>query len=161
VKDWAFVHVPRTGGTTIASQLGVSDGHTPADAFDSKYVLGMVRNPYDRAVSICAAHLGYEKGDRILSVEAFEAWVRDGMIADVGAGWHDRRCSEWRHMLGTVVRGAAVLLCHPTNGILLGPIRGIPGGYARYLVDIRRRSYRTTPGTLTGFEPTRMATLLP
>lgn len=83
-----FVHIPRTGGTTIASQLAASNGHLPAEAFPARQILSMVRNPYDRAVSICAMH--FKAFEYPLTIECFEQWVRDGMATDIvnrGTAW--------------------------------------------------------------------------
>jgi hypothetical protein len=75
-----FIHIPRTGGTSIAAQIGSSTFHYPARAFAGP-TFAVVRNPYDRAVSICASQFDWTSDP--LPVEVFEEWVKNDMWADV------------------------------------------------------------------------------
>lgn len=89
---WRFIHIPRTGGTAFRATygLGIVKGHTahaPASWFeDAEYLFTIVRNPFDRAVSLCAYLYGWQQ----LDVQTFRTWVSRGCPsqthASIGAG---------------------------------------------------------------------------
>jgi len=97
---WRFVHIPRTGGSSLTTALGrqgTEPGapHTPAHAFSPEVRLfSILRDPFDRAVSICA-YLCATYGRR-LSPADFRDWVRLGCppsITDEPRGVH---INGWR-----------------------------------------------------------------
>lgn len=86
-----FLHVPRTGGSSIRQAWDLKhpelQGHAPPAAADFLY--GCVRNPWDRAVSLW--HWLDEPG-------TFEGWVRAGLCPTFtpGASFEiTRPCSWW------------------------------------------------------------------
>ncbi len=73
-----FIHVPRTGGTTIRAAFGekiTNYNHVPAtdvrandpDAWDAAWTFGFIRNPWQRAISFFD-HTG-------LPPSKFEEWI--------------------------------------------------------------------------------------
>jgi hypothetical protein len=73
-----FVHVPKTGGTSVAKSLALMDSHEPAAKraqdrrWASKKTFAYVRNPWDHAVS-------WWLYSRICENFPFSVWVVDGM----------------------------------------------------------------------------------
>jgi len=77
-----FVHVPRAGGGTLRQALGLAapltTGHRPYHAGrdgDNRLVIGMARNPWDRAISL------YEHHRRAHRAMSFADWVAGPMQA--------------------------------------------------------------------------------
>lgn len=58
-RELIFIHVPKTGGTSLAEAMGVQCGHIPvsrykfrnADRFSKAFSFAFVRNPWDRLFS--------------------------------------------------------------------------------------------------------------
>jgi hypothetical protein len=91
--EWRFIHVPKTAGTAILEMLQQNSSspgvhpypHMPALFFPENWLLfGVIRNPYDRLVSICS-HIFRNRGTP-LDIETFENWVLGGMSTVVGEG---------------------------------------------------------------------------
>lgn len=103
-NSWAFVHIPRTGGTSLRHMLhkhldtetkGMGAvfpdkrGHLPAwkhaerPDWEDTYSFAVVRNPFDRAVSLWS--YCRKAGGAQLWGENFADWVRAGMPAQFGA----------------------------------------------------------------------------
>lgn len=95
---WVYVHIPRTGGTSLQRYLGAVPGvhyfgHTPVHAHVSLLGPGRwaelltfatIRSPYDRAVSL----FHYFYGDRTTLLKdeeliaGFQQWVLGGLPTD-------------------------------------------------------------------------------
>lgn len=81
--DWAFIHIPRTGGTAFRAVYGSgparkpSRSQHPSDGLDAAYLFAFVRNPFDRAVSLCA----YLHPAESLKLDTFRHWVLAGCVS--------------------------------------------------------------------------------
>lgn len=81
MKGFRFVHVPRTGGTSVRAALGIHEPETHLTAEECRRrraevrLFAFVRNPWERAVSIYAFFL---RGRRVTPV-GFRRWVAEGM----------------------------------------------------------------------------------
>ena len=82
--SWLYIHIPRTGGSTIREQIGMGAAdskveHLPLRAYNVNGAVPftVVRNPFDRAVSLAAILQPNRHHDQI-TPEFFEAWVRGG-----------------------------------------------------------------------------------
>lgn len=88
---WVFIHVPKTGGSSIAAALGhkirgpvdTELGHmfakTARDEYgrDPKQMFAVVRNPYDRAVSLYGQLV---KGNHVMTPELVQDFWKDDRI---------------------------------------------------------------------------------
>jgi len=99
ITNYIFVHIPKTGGTSVATVLGCIDvtGHsTPAriieeigqDLWDSCFKFTLVRNPWDHAVSFYRAHKEeFNVGEKPVNTSTFGGWVLDGMRVSWQRDW--------------------------------------------------------------------------
>lgn len=73
-EDKVFIHIPKTGGTSIRKTLKIKPElyHRRLDEFDPfpENTFAVVRNPYDRAVSLC----GHFRNHTYITPEIFEDW---------------------------------------------------------------------------------------
>jgi len=84
---WRFIHIPKNGGSSFSQVfgLGTEPGHphSPASCFpDEIWKVALVRNPYDRAVSICG-HILRGILDGPLSPGVFREWVASGFPTSI------------------------------------------------------------------------------
>ena len=83
VHNFAFIHIPKTGGTSINRALGLADEHKTAmqlrgrlgERWDRKFRFAFVRNPWDRAVSSFRFALDQNKDSRFVAL-TFREWLR-------------------------------------------------------------------------------------
>lgn len=121
-----FIHIPKAGGTSVASQLyGKRAGHSTAaqfqdvlgkEAFNALFSFSVVRNPYDRIVS--AYHFarqggGSEGGIRHLPVYKSETFAS-----------FDRFVKEWLihqdpHTTELVFRPQYLFVCDEQDNLML------------------------------------------
>lgn len=105
---WRFVHIPRTGGTSLAEAYGRGTDprghpHSPASAYPSRFALWtVVRNPFSRAVSIYT----YLHRNGPATPAGFQHWAaagfpvegrlgtpaKDLVISDQQVNWLDAPC---------------------------------------------------------------------
>lgn len=88
-----FIHIPKNGGSAIRATYG--DGnmpsthpHNPPSYFpDADFLWCVLRNPLDRAVSICAHLFRYTR--QTIKPSLFRGWVADGFPHQPKAGIKD------------------------------------------------------------------------
>ena len=140
-KEMLFVHIPKTGGTTIEAVLKIPKNHALAfDRFQelerpTTFTVAVVRNPWDRALSwyrFCVAgagppphpvahctfarklNLGLRKSPGKKS--AAEA---NALVADVVAAWLKTVLTERRYANLWVSTPMSVYVTHPLTGEFL------------------------------------------
>lgn len=89
--DHVFVHIPATAGTSVRAALGVrrivhdlarNHHRSYGVQWDRYFKFSIVRNTYDRAVSLCAKVFECRPNARRtgpLTPEKFRQWLADGM----------------------------------------------------------------------------------
>jgi chondroitin 4-sulfotransferase 11 len=84
VHNFAFIHIPKTGGTSINRALGLADEHKTAlqlrgrlgaERWERKFRFAFVRNPWDRAVSAFKFARDRNKDSRFVAL-SFRDWLR-------------------------------------------------------------------------------------
>jgi hypothetical protein len=90
---WRLIHIPKCAGTAIADAYGYGTEpghpHLPSELFGSNVKLfAIIREPLDRAVSICAyIHSAYNIAyNRVLQVDEFRRWAASGCPSDFDDG---------------------------------------------------------------------------
>jgi hypothetical protein len=83
-----FVHIPKTGGTSISKALGLFDSHLPASErqkteprWDAVKRFAFIRNPWDHAVS-------WFLHTRVGKPFKFRSWAVDGFSSTMFGGVH-------------------------------------------------------------------------
>jgi len=88
MKDFIFIHIPKTGGISIQRVLGIRGcSHRRIDSFskedrDSSFTFAIVRNPFDRIVSAYnyLKSGGTNEGDKLMGDSLpsdFRSFVKD------------------------------------------------------------------------------------
>ena len=82
-RKFIFVHIPKTGGSSIESALGLKGRqHLPFKFHTNKlkyFKFTVVRNIYDKLVSWFLFHRTYNKGNLIQYKTTFSEWVKNDM----------------------------------------------------------------------------------
>lgn len=102
------VHIPKTAGTSFRVALGITDPeHQTASELHAlvgdaewygSFTFALVRNPFDRLVSIYTAGRGHRRPRTRARYESmsFDAWVREELCAEESPRiTARRRYSEW------------------------------------------------------------------
>lgn len=73
-----FIHIPKTGGTSIRETLGLQTKvyHKRLKDYDKipRNTFTVIRNPFDRAVSLCA----HQHAEGYITPEIFQKWCLTG-----------------------------------------------------------------------------------
>lgn len=84
IHNFVFIHIPKTGGTSINRALGLADEHKTAlqlrgrlgvQRWERKFRFAFVRNPWDRAVSAFKFARDRNKDSRFVAL-SFRDWLR-------------------------------------------------------------------------------------
>lgn len=102
ITDTIFIHIPKTGGTSVVSALGpkIRQGHNTSlkviqnlgqRRWDECFKFAFVRNPWDYAVSWYEFHKEFFRTNaRHITCSSFGSWVLDGMETHWGTDWRTK-----------------------------------------------------------------------
>lgn len=85
LQDWIFIHINKTGGSSIEKALGMSFDHRSArekiaaigsEAWQQKFSFSFVRNPWDKVVSHYHYRLKTAQAGFRESPPTFNDWIR-------------------------------------------------------------------------------------
>ncbi|MEE3358454.1 MAG: sulfotransferase family 2 domain-containing protein [Pseudomonadota bacterium] len=109
-REVLFIHVPKTGGTSLANSLSLPYGHIPAsrywannpERFENSFSFAFVRNPWDRlysAFNYLFQSIGINTSRDVLwaedNLQEFEDFEHFVLSLKKNAVWH--RIRRWPH----------------------------------------------------------------
>jgi len=90
MKQWRFIHIPKNGGCSFRKVYGRGSEkghpHNPASQFPDVHKVAIIRNPYDRAVSVFTYERLMKKVDAATPVK-----FRDWLFGDRSSMWANNK----------------------------------------------------------------------